>query len=269
MLAIACLHLTLGGGMLRGEDDLVGEPIPVQGQNHTISLDQQMNGMFGQAENEGGGGKASSLEIDRLDAICGLSESQRSKCVAARNLDARDASTAMVALRRKYAGRTVDFQTPEGQKLWQQFHEELNAVRPFVPNRATTRNFLGRVMTGILDDRQRSAWQAETDRRRRDDWRRSIDYGMEHLGMLAGLTGRQHDELVAILLEDPPRLDTGKLRTTFGDGNPQICWYGLSRVPEDRLRTVVNERQWGKLEPLMQQGDAVSQMLKSQQLLEE
>ena len=87
--------------------------------------------------------------------------------------------------------------------------------------------------------------------------------------MLAGLTGRQHDELVAILLEDPPRLDTEKLRTTFGDGNPQICWYGLSRVPEDRLRTVVNERQWGKLEPLTQQGDAVSQMLKSQQILEE
>lgn len=266
------IALAIGGGMLRGEDDIVGEPVPVEEQHQTISLDQQMDGMLGGRnglEDDARLDELLSLQVARFDEICGLSEAQRAKCAAAADLEAREAVLATLALRRKYAGKVIDFQNREGQELWQQFHQDFSAVRAMTPRPGRPRSLVGRVMEGVLDGEQRSAWREETERRKRRDWRICIDRGLEPLESSIGVTARQHEELLAILLEQPLAIDIGKLRETFGDGNPQVGLYALSRVPEERLEAIFDERQRELIKPFVQQGEHVSQLFTSRKIVEE
>lgn len=266
------IAVAIGGGMLRGEDDIVGEPIPDEEQHQTISLDQQMDGMLGGRnglEEDARLDELLSLQVARFDEICGLSEAQRAKCAAAADFEAREAVLGTLALRRKYAGKMIDFQDREGQELWQQFHQDFNAVRAMMPRPGRPRSLVGRVMEGVLDGEQRSAWREETERRKRREWRICIDRGLETLESIVGVTSRQHEELLAILLEQPLTIDIGKLRETFGDGNPQVGLYALSRVPEERLGAIFDERQRELINPFLRQGEHISQLLKSRKIVEE
>ena len=270
--AAAGILLAFAGGFLWADDDIVGEVIPEVEQSHTISLDQQMDGMLGGRNGPGDDLRLAallSLQVNRLDGICRLSEAQRAKCSAAAELEAREAVLGSMALRRKYAGIVIDFQDRAGQELWQQFHQDFNAIRGLTPRPGRPKSLVGRVMEGILDEDQRRAWREESERRKLRDWRICIDRGLDHLETVVGVTSEQHEDLLALLLEQPPTIDIGKLRETFGDGNPQVGWYALSRVPEERLVALFDERQRELIKPFVLQGEGWAQMLKSQKILEE
>jgi len=278
LVVVSLLGALLADRPLRGSDDTVGEEKEAnqqQNQFQTIVLDQQMQQMLGGGNDRGievVRTKAMAhleLEIDSLDEACGLSDAQRDKLTLAARLEAAAAMQLFEAFQRRYSGQTVDFQTREGQETWQQFHRELNEIQRATSRSGSARHLPGRVVGSLLDDRQRDAWRAEAASRRASQWRRHMDGGLAILESSAGLTDRQHEALVAMLMEDPPQIDMGKAREAFGDQSPFLCWYALSRLDSDRLEAIFNARQWEKVSTIVRQGEQWEPQINTMKMIEE
>jgi len=278
LVVVLLLGALLADRPLRGSDDTVGEEKEAnqqQNQFQTIVLDQQMQQMLGGGNDRGievVRTKAMAhleLEIDSLDEACGLSDAQRDKLTLAARLEAAESMQLFEGFQRRYSGRTVDFQTREGQETWQQFHRELNEIQRATSRSGSARHLPGRVVGSLLDDRQRDAWRAEAASRRASQWRRHMDGGLAFLESSVGLTDRQHEALVAMLIEDPPRIDMGKAREAFGGQNPFLCWYALSRLDNDRLEAIFDARQWEKVSTIVRQGEQWQPQIDTMKLIEE
>lgn len=278
LVVVSLLGALLADRPLRGSDDTVGEEKEAhqqQNQFQTIALDQQMQQMIGDGSGRGIEGvrtKAMAileLEIDSLDEACALSDAQRAKLTVAARLEAAAAMQLFEAFQRRYAGRTVDFQTREGQETWQQFHRELNEIQRATSRSGSARHLPGRVVGSLLDDRQRDAWRAEAASRRASQWRRHMDGGLAILESSVGMTDRQHEAIVAMLMEDPPRIDMGRAREMFGDQNPFLCWYALSRLDQDRLEAIFDARQWKRVSTIVRQGEQWQPQIDTLNLTEE
>ena len=278
LVVVPLLGALLAGRPLRGSDDTVGEEKESQQQQNqfqTIALDQQMQQMLGDGSGRGievvrtKAMASLELEIDSLDEACGLSDVQRDKLTLAARLEAAAAMQLFAAFQRRYSGRTVDFQTREGQETWQQFHRELNEIQGATSRSGSARHLPGRVVGSLLDDRQRVVWQAEAASRRASQWRRHMDGGLAFLESSVGMTDRQHEAIVVLLMEDPPRIDMGRAREMFGDHNPFLCWYALSRLDQDRLEAIFDARQWKRVSTIVKQGEQWQPQIDTLKLTEE
>jgi hypothetical protein len=278
LVVVSLLGALVAGRPLLGSDDTVGEEKEAQQQQNqfqTIALDQQMQQMLGGGSGRGIEGVRTKaiahlqLEIDSLDEACGLSDAQRDKLTLAARLEAAESMQLFEGFQRRYSGRTVDFQTREGQETWQQFHRELNEIQRATSRSGSARHLPGRVVGSVLDDRQRDVWKGEGALRRASQWRRHMDGGLAILGASVGITDRQHEALVAMLMEDPPRIDMGRAREMFGDHNPFVCWYALSRLDQDRLEAIFDARQWEKVSVIVRQGEQWQPQIDTLKLIEE
>ena len=278
LVGVSLLGAFVAGRPLRGSDDTVGEEKEAQQQQNqfqTIALDQQMQQMLGDGNGRGievVRTKAMAilqLEIDSLDEACGLSDAQRDKLTLAARLEAAESMQLFEGFQRRYTGRTVDFQTREGQETWQQFDRELSEIQRATSRSGSARHLPGRVVGSLLDDRQREVWKGEAALRRASQWRRTMDGGLGILESSAGLTDRQHEALVAMLMEDPPQIDMGKAREAFGDQSPFLCWYALSRLDSDRLEAIFDARQWEKVSTIVRQGEQWQPQIDTMKLIEE
>ena len=278
LVVVSLLGALLAGRPLQGSDDPVGEEKEAQQQQNqfqTIALDQQMQQMLGDGSGRGievvrtKAMASLELEIDSLDEACGLSDAQRDKLTLAARLEAAESMQLFEGFQRRYSGRTVDFQTREGQETWQQFHRELSEIQRATSRSGSARHLPGRVVGSLLDDRQREVWKGEAALRRASQWRRHMDGGLAILESSVGLTDRQHEALVAMLMEDPPQIDMGKAREAFGDQSPFLCWYALSRLDSDRLEAIFDARQWEKVSTIVRQGEQWQPQIDTMKLIEE
>jgi hypothetical protein len=266
-----------GGPSLRGEDDTVVDAAAMRAQEQgqqqqQIALDQQMNGMFFRVE--GNAEKSRQQCLDRLllqvsavDEICGLTADQRRKCEAAAKLDVARAMDEIEAVRQRYSGRTVDLQNPAGQAEWQRFHQDAQAVQAKLQDAGGETSLLRKVIAGILDDEQRSDWRRESDLRAQYQWRGVVDAGMVQLDAALGLTSEQHEAILGLLMEKPLRINQAKIWMHGNHFPPFVCRYGLAQLDQEKLKALVNERQWKMLGQFIEQGKGMAQHLKQQKMI--
>jgi hypothetical protein len=266
-----------GPRMLRGEDDTVVDAASLRAreqpqQHQQIALDQQMNGMFFQ--HDGTPEKSRELALGRLmlevaaleDSV-GITDSQREKCAAAARLDVARTMDEIETVRRRYAGRTVDLQNQAGQAEWQRFHQDAQAVQTKLQDLAGDMSLLRRVIAGMLDDEQRTVWRRESDLRSRYQWSSVVDAGLVQLDVALGLTAEQYDAIRGLLLEKPLRINQAKVWMHGNHFPPYVCRYGLSRLDQARLKSLMNERQWKTLNQFIEQGRGMAQHLKQQKMV--
>ncbi|MEI6257277.1 MAG: hypothetical protein WCQ77_11595 [Planctomycetota bacterium] len=268
-------------GMLRGADDTVVDAAAArksdQGQQQQrIVLDQQMNGIF-----LGGGDIAQSrqqfldrrlLQVAALADVCGLMEAQRRKFETAARLDTARTFDGIEAVRQKYAGRTVDLQNPAGQAEWQRFQQDAMAVRTRLQETGGPESLLEKVIAQILDDGQRADWRREVELRRRHQWQNVVDTGMSQFDTALGLTTAQHEAVEKLLMDKPLRVNDAKVRLHGGHVTPyicNICKYALSKLDQQQLKALVNDRQWKTLGTFVEQGRAFAAHLKQQKMIVE
>ena len=168
--------LVFGGPWVHGEDDTVVDDAARRAgeqaqQPQQVMLEQQMNGMF--FAPTGNEEKAVQqclgrllLEVSALDEVCGLSDRQRLKCETAARLDVARAMDDIDAVRRRYAGRTINLQDPAGQQEWQRFMQEAQAVQAKLQDVGGETSLMAKVIAGVLDDMQQSAWWRESELRK-------------------------------------------------------------------------------------------------------
>lgn len=272
-LAIAVAIIAAG---LHAEDDIVVDASQRENEQarhgQRVELAQQMNGMFfaptGQREN------AVQRCLDRLlltvsglDAVCGLSEGQRLRCETAARLDVARAMDAIDVVRRRWTGRTIDLQDPAGQQEWQRFLKEAQSVQSKLQDAGGDSSLLTRVTTGVLDESQRSAWQRETELRMRYQWESVIDAGMEQVDTAMGLSSEQHAAIREMLVDKPLRINPARLRLHGNHFAPFVCKYALSRLDQQKLRSLVSQRQQKTLQQFIDQGRGMATHLKQQQMI--
>jgi hypothetical protein len=273
---MALSMLLSSGPALHGEDDTVIDAAArlkadQGGRQQQIMLDQQMDGMFF----HGAGAEQARqsvldrllLEVSAVDEACALSERQRQKCEAAARLDVARAVEEIDAVRRRFQGRTIDLQNPAGQAEWQRFHQDALAVQAKLQDAGGAASLLERVIAGILDDTQRTAWSRESELRRQYHWRSVVDAGMVQLDVALGLTSEQHDAIVDLLMERPLRINRAKVWTQGNHFAPFVCKYALSRLDRPRLDALISERQRKTLGQFIDQGRGMTEHLKQQKMI--
>lgn len=276
---VALVVPMLGGPFLRGEDDTVIDAAAKKASEAGASaqllvLDQQMDGMFFQGRGNAEQARQQCLdrlllEVSALDGICRLSAEQRAKCETAARLDVARAMDEIEAVRRRYAGRTVDLQTPAGQTELQRLSKDGQAVLAKLQDIGGDTSLLVRVIAGVLDDMQRSAWQRESALREQSRWRSVVDAGMSQLDVAIGLTSTQHDAIRGMLMDKPLRINHAKIWMQ-GNGShfaPFVCRYGLTQLDQDQLKALLNERQWKTLRQFIDQGRGMATHLKQQKMI--
>jgi hypothetical protein len=274
--ALALLLVLRGGPWLRGEDDTVVDASkranePGQ-QRQQVELAQQMNGMF--FAPTGNEEKAVQqclgrllLEVSALDEVCGLSEQQRRKCETAARLDVARAMDDIEAVRRRYVGRTIDLQDQAGQREWQRFLQEAQTVQAKLQEAGGEKGLMTKVVAGILDDTQLTAWRRESDLRSLYQWQSVVDAGMAQIDIALGLSSEQHEAMRGLLMEKPLRINPARLRMHGNHFAPFVCKYGLSRLDQKRLEALINERQQKTLRQIIEQGKGMAVHLKQQQII--
>lgn len=276
IVASVVLVVLLGGAWLRAEDDTVvdaSKQADGQGaQRQQIELTQQMNGMF--FAPSGNGEKAVQqclarllLEVSALDEVCRLSERQRIACETAARLDVARAMDDIEAVRRRYDGRTIDLQDPVGQQEWQRFLRETQSVQSKLQEAGGETSLVTKVIAGVLDDTQRSAWRHESEQRKRYQWQSVVDAGMAQVDIALGLSSEQHEAMRELLMEKPLRINPVRLRMHGNHFAPFVCRYALSLVDQKRLEGLINERQRKTLQQFIAQGKGMAAHLEQQQII--
>lgn len=278
VLAILAVPL-LGGSFLRGEDDTVVDAAAKKAGDAASSpqvlvLDQQMDSMFFQGRGNSEQARQQCLgrlllEVSALDGICGLSAEQRAKCEAAARLDVARAMDDIETVRRRYAGRTIDLQNPAGQAELQRFSKDGQAVLAKLQDVRGETGLLARVIAGILDDTQRSAWRRDSELREQSRWQSVVDAGMSQLDVALGLTSAQHEAIRGMLMEKPLRINHAKIWMQ-GNGShfaPFVCRYALTQLDQAKLKARLNERQWKTLGQFIDQGRGMATHLKQQKMI--
>jgi hypothetical protein len=207
--------------------------------------------------------------LDRLDRLCGLSESQRRSLRLALESDIRRLVERVDAERDKYQGVSVNMADAEGQKIWQQFQQDVQRCRRLMLGMFADGSLYAAVLGSTLDADQTARLTAETRTRRTFRWRALVGSVLVKLDDTLGLSTEQHAALERVLLdhEPPLRIDDGA-RQANAHAEQMLIYLTLSRVDQPKLEAMVTPRQWRALAMLVNQGKAMESWLEQQNLLE-
>jgi hypothetical protein len=262
---------------LHGEDDTVVAAATRQKtgqgvQHQQVRLDQQMSSMFFQGVSNPKLARQKFvdkllLEVFAVDEVCGLTEQQRLKCETAARLDVARLMEDVDVVLRRYAGRTIDLNSPADQPEWQRFAQDATAVQAKLAGAGDATSLLKRVIPGVLDDAQRPAWERETALRLQYQWQSVVESGLTQLNLARGLTAEQHDAIRGMLMEQPLRINAGMVWGQHSHEHSYICKYALSRLDRSRLDALVSKPQQKMLGECIEEGRRMAEWLKEQKLI--
>jgi len=222
-------------------------------------------------------GMRSSAEpaMTQIESLCKPSADQTRLLRLALERDVQRVAEQINRVRRKYAGVRLNLQEQQGQQKWQQFHQDLQVCRQLLLDFVRGRDGLfGKVQATVLAGEQYTRLETELDARRAQRWQAFVALALGRWDHLLALDQRQHDDLEKLLLQKRPPLRVGGGFNPNMHGNAfsqQAQWLvplALADVGEQRIRAVVNERQWKVLQRMMLQAKQMRPHLEQTGILE-
>lgn len=220
--------------------------------------------------------KASKPHLTRLDRDCGLSAEQHRLLQLALESDIRRVAEDVDRDRRKYIGATANLGDQAGQQKWNQLHQDIQRCRQVMQRFDQGADGLfWKVRDSVLTAPQRTKADAETEARLASRWKAVVDVALTRWDEVLGLDRQQFDDLKRLLLEKRPslRANSGTLPGLGGGQqlfqmSQSLAGMALADIGEQRIRKVVNDRQWALLHPAAQAGRQMRPHLEQQGLLE-
>lgn len=220
--------------------------------------------------------KAIEPQLTRLDRVCDLAAEQRRLLQLALESDVRRVAEDVDRDRRKYIGVTANLQDPAGQQKWHQLHQDIQRCRQVIQRfDQGTDGLFWKAHGSVLTPPQRTKDDAETEARLANRWKAVVNVALSRWDEVLGLDRQQFEELERLLLENRPplRRNGGGLAVLGGQAqqfqmSPWLVGMALAEIGEQRVRKVVNDRQWTALSRAAQTGKHMRQNLEQQGLLE-
>lgn len=185
--------------------------------------------------------------IATIDRIVGLSAAQRHTLEVAAGSDLRRLSDAISQARGRHAGRTLKMDqqvgswSAEAQQELQQAQDDAQRCRELVRAACGPTSLLGKVVVGTLDEDQARRYAAVMDGRSRCRWQAVVAAGLDQLDGSLGLTQRQHDTVMALLMADVPPLEEDPQPTAL-PAAAQVA-QRLGGLGEEKLGAILDPRQ--------------------------
>lgn len=214
--------------------------------------------------------------LTRLKQVCGLSPEQQTAIGLALASDLNRVAGEIDSVRRTYVGQRIARQRlPLEQERIQSLQQDAARCRGLIERAFQQGSLVAAVGIGVLDPGQRRRLADWVAGRRATRWEAMVRIGLGRLDeSLLGLSRRQHQAIVDLLLADVPPLkvldDDRLIRdpTTF---QGMLVLARLGRAGAREVQPLLDPRQWAELERLVAQAgpsEAVERMLVEQGILE-
>lgn len=237
------------------------------------ALSNPDTGVLGKLAELRGRGEA---RLTRLQQVCGLSPEQRTALELALASDLHRVAGEIDGVRRTYAGQRIARQRlPLEQERLQSLQQDAVRCRGLIERAFRQDSLVAAVGHGVLKpDQQRrlAGWVAG---RRATRWEAMVRLGLSQLDeTVLGLSRRQHQALIDVLLADVPPLavfDDERLGRDPTSFHGMLVLTRLGRAGEPEVRPLLDPRQWAELERRIAQAgqaEAVERMLVEQGILE-
>lgn len=215
-------------------------------------------------------------QLTRLDRDCGLSAEQHRLLQLALESDIRRVAEDVDRDRRKYIGATANLGDQAGQQKWNQLNQDTQRCRQVIQRFDQGADGLfWKARDSVLTAPQRIKANAETEARLASRWKAVVDVALTRWDEVLGFDRQQFDELERLLLEKRPSLRANSGTLPGLGGGPQLfpmsqslAGMALADIGEQRIRKVVNDRQWALLHRAAQAGRQMRPHLEQQGLLE-
>jgi hypothetical protein len=222
-----------------------GEPPPVadvQAENGFMMQEANFDQWIFQGSGNAANGRARinshlKLKLDELDRVCVLTEAQKQKLTLAARGDMKRFFDQVEEVRRKFLAVKND-QNGFNQ-LWQE-------ISPLQQKQAAglfgETSMFAKTVRKTLTDEQQAKYRTVVESRRRFRYRATIEVSLISLGNTVALRHDQHEALLKLMVEEtqPPHI--------FGQYDNYVVMYEMSKLPPQKLKGLLDERQWKLLQ---------------------
>ncbi len=196
------------------------------------------------------------LQLEELQRVCDLNEGQRQKLTLAASSDLKKFFDETEAVRQKYRTGKQD------QQAWQQIWQDIQPLQMKMSSGLFGEaSFFSKTLYKTLTDDQLLKYQMVVGERRRFRYRACIESTMVTMENVVPLRHEQHEKIVNLLLtESPPP-------STFGQYDHFLVMYRLAKLPENKVKPLVDANQWKQLQNRLNQARGMEQFLIQQGII--
>jgi hypothetical protein len=190
------------------------------------------------------------LQLAALELKHQLSEDQKKKLELAARGDVKRLFSAIEELRAKF--QKVENDNNQLGAMWQQIQPLQRQLTrgPFGPG-----SLFAKVLSKTLSAEQSAQEEALRRERRAFRYRAAIDVSVSMLEDAVPLRSEQREKVIKLISDksQPP--------LAFGQYDYYYVMYQLSQINSKEVKSLLDERQWGQLQPIMMQMRGMRQML--------
>ncbi len=245
------------------DEDDDDPPAPAaQANNGFFMREENFDQWVFQGNNNAAAGKARiessvKMKLAELRRVCELTDAQAKKLSLAAKGDMRQFFEDVEVVRRKFLKVRND------QNAFNQIWQEIS---PLQQKQAAglfgDSSFFAKTVRNTLTREQHAKYQVVLDDRRRFRYQAAAEVALHTLSNSIALSHDQHEAIFKLIIEEtqPP--------LTFGQYDQYFVFYSLAKLPNAKLKPLLDDRQWKLLQPQLQQGRAMEANLMQQGMIE-
>ncbi len=197
------------------------------------------------------------MKLAELRRVCELTDAQSKKLSLAARGDMRQFFEDVEIVRQKFLKVRND------QNAFNQIWQEIN---PLQQRQAAglfgDSSFFAKTVRNTLTREQHEKYQIVLDDRRRFRYQAAAEVALHNLSNTIGLLHDQHEAIFKLIIEEtqPP--------LTFGQYDQYFVFFSLAKLPNAKLKPLLDDRQWKLLQPHLQQGRGMEPTLMQQGMIE-
>ncbi len=197
------------------------------------------------------------MKLAELRRVCDLTDAQLKKLSLASRGDMRRFFDEVEIVRQKFLKVRND------QNAFNQIWQEIS---PLQQQQAAglfgDSSFFTKTVRNTLTREQHTKYQVVLDDRRRFRYQAAAEVALHNLSNTLALRHDQHEAIFQLIIEEtqPP--------LTFGQYDQYFVFYSLAKLPNAKLKPLLDDRQWKLLQPQLQQGRGMESTLMQQGMIE-
>lgn len=173
------------------------------------------------------------VQIEEIDRTCGLTDAQKKKLMLAGRGDVKRFLDQVEEKRKEFQQVKAD------QTRFGQFYQTLRPLQQtYAAGLFGEGSFYDKATRTILDSEQVARIEDQRRAKLEARYKARVELVAASLGNTAGLSADQRRRLVAVLLDET------KAPRSFGQNDYQVVLLQASKVPEEKLKPIVDDRQW-------------------------
>ncbi|MBC7821998.1 MAG: hypothetical protein IAG10_34365 [Planctomycetaceae bacterium] len=197
------------------------------------------------------------MKLAELRRVCDLTDAQSKKLSLAARGDMRQFFEDVEIVRQKFLKVRND------QNAFNQIWQEIN---PLQQRQAAglfgDSSFFAKTVRNTLTREQHEKYQVVLDDRRRFRYQAAAELALHNISNTVALRHDQHEAIFKLIIEEtqPP--------LTFGQYDQYFVFYSLAKLPNAKLKPLLDDRQWKLLQPYLQQGRGMESTLMQRGMIE-